>query len=577
MEDRIVALADFLWGADQVGGLVLLTLLVGTGLYVTIRLGLPQIRHFGHAVALAAGKYDKAEDPGDVTHFQALSAALSGTVGIGNIAGVATAIALGGPGAVFWLWVTAAVGMATKMTECTLALKYREKNEDGTYSGGPMYSIKNGMSRRFRWMAPVFAVFATVASFGIGNMVQANTVAEQVASTTAAQLGFAFPRWATGAVMAALLALVIVGGIRRIGKVASRLVPFMALLYLAGALVVLVVNWRSLPGAFGTIFSAAFSGTAATGGFIGATVIQAVRWGVARGTFSNEAGLGSSPIAHAAARTEEPIREGLVAMLEPFVDTLCICTLTALAIVSTGVWHERIEGDVPLAEARAYERPIENETQAREPTNHFSGVVRVVRGALQGTVFYFEGRSAVEGASVVEGDRDWSGAVHYRDGLMTAALRDTSDQGLVRMTTEERQGLRLRGMMLASGPTLTAAAFGRSFPGGSILVTIALVLFAFSTAISWSYYGDRCVGFLFGIKAVLPYRLLFVAANFLGSLFAVRLVWALADIANAAMALPNILSIWALAGLVALMRKRYFKGGKELEPTRPARKRRKKK
>ena len=313
------------------------------------------------------------------------------------------------------------------------------------------------------------------------------------------------------------------------------------------------------------IFTSAFSGTAATGGFLGATVIQAMRWGVARGTFSNEAGLGSSPIAHAAARTDEPVREGLVAMLEPFVDTLVICSLTAMAILSTGVWHERIEQRLPLGEVTFYQRPIEDERQAAQASARFEGVVRVVRGEMIGTVHFFHGRSTVEGPRIVRGGEGWSGVLHVHDGRVTGGVVETPDRGLVRAEGNDLDRLRFQGNLLASGPVLTAAAFERSIPGGQILVTIALILFAFSTAISWSYYGDRAVGFLLGLRAVMPYRILFVAVHLLGAVFTVRVVWAIADVANAAMALPNLICLWALAPLVALMRRRYLAGEPAVE------------
>lgn len=580
MEERIVALADFFWRADQGGGLVLLAALVGTGLYLTVRMGLPQVRYFGHAVALALGRYDEDDDPGEVTHFQALSAALSGTVGIGNIAGVATAIYFGGPGAVFWLWVTAVVGMATKLTECTLSVRFRKKLPDGSYAGGPMYSIAGGLSPKLRPLALAFAFFAVVASFGIGNMVQANTVAEQVRVTSENHLGWAVPGWATGLVMASLLALVIVGGIRRIAKVASRLVPAMALLYVLGALAVAVTHWDRLPEALGSIFDAAFNGVAATGGFLGATVAQAIRWGVARGTFSNEAGLGSSPIAHAAARTNEPIREGLVAMLEPFIDTLCVCTLTALAILSTGVWQDRIETTWPAAELRFFEREVSTPEQAAESNNFFDGIVRVRAGSPLGTLYMFEGRSTIDMARFEVDREPFDGVLQLRQGQVVTAMSARADRGLAAADPVPLERLRLRGRALVSGPTLTAAAFGRAFPGGQLLVTLALVLFAFSTAISWSYYGDRCVSFLFGVRAVLPYRLLFAVVHFLGAVFAVRLVWAVADVANALMALPNLISLWALAPLAVLLRRRYFgleKNDAQEKKNAPTKKRRKKK
>jgi len=317
--------------AGQLWGLPAIVLLVGTGLYLTIRLRFIQLRGFKHAVALVRGKYDKPTDVGEVSHFQALATALSATVGTGNIAGVATAIALGGPGAVFWMWITAVVGMASKFTSCTLAVKFRIVHEDGTISGGPMYTLARALN--LKWLGVLFAVFTLIASFGIGNMVQANSVADG--------LRYIFPgadkyRLAIGVVMAIFVGLVIIGGIRRIAKVASRIVPFMAIVYCGAALVVLALNASAIPAAFATIINLALNPAAAGGAAIGA----AIQYGVARGVFSNEAGLGSAPMAHAAARTNEPVREGLVAMLGPFIDTIIICTMTAPVIVISGAWGE---------------------------------------------------------------------------------------------------------------------------------------------------------------------------------------------------------------------------------------------
>lgn len=439
LTDLTGALSGFLWKNPFT-----LLALLGTGCYLTWRLGLVQVRGFRHATQLISGRYSSPKDVGEVSHFQALSTALSATVGTGNIAGVATAIALGGPGALFWMWVTAFIGMATKFTECTLALRFREVAADGTVAGGPMYTLLHGLN--MPRLATLFASFALIASFGIGNMVQANSVVDGVA--------FIFPEakeygWLMGLVMAVLVGLVILGGVKRIAKVASVLVPFMAIFYVAGALFVLAYHAAEVPAALFTIVNYAINPWAVGGAAVG----EAIRWGVARGLFSNEAGLGSSPMAHAAARTNEPVREGLVAMMEPFIDTLVICTMTGLVIVVTGAYH---------------------------------------------------------------------------------------DEGL-------------------TGAALTATAFsGTLGAGGGWVVGIGLGLFAFSTIISWSYYGDRAAKFLFGERAVQPYRVVYTGVVVFGAAVPLPLVWNIADITNILMALPNLLCLIMLAGLAKKMKDDYF-------------------
>ena len=436
-------LAGLLWG----NGLTLLILL-GMGLYLTLRMGFVQLRGFRHSLALVSGRYSCSTDAGQISHFQALSTALSATVGTGNIAGVATAISLGGPGALFWMWVTAFFGMATKFTECTLSLKFREIDAHGEISGGPMYTLLHGL--KMKRTATLFATCALVASFGIGNMVQANSVVDG--------LGYLLPQvrdnaWLVGGLMAFLVGLVILGGVTRIAHVASAIVPAMAVLYISGAVLVLFNHAAQIPAALGTIFNHALNPWAVGGAAVG----EAIRWGVARGLFSNEAGLGSSPMAHAAARTNEPVREGLVAMLEPFIDTLVICTMTGLVIVVTGA--------------------------------HTLG----------------------------------------REDLVGAAL--------------------------------TAYAFESSLgTSGAAVVGIGLSLFAFSTIIAWSYYGDRSARFLFGESAVRPYRVVFTFLVLIGAAVPLKLVWNLADITNILMALPNLLSLALLAGLVQRLKKAYFSG-----------------
>ncbi len=442
--DAIISLlgkvSGFFWGPY-----FLIPMLVLTGVFITIRLRLIQLRGLVHGFKLISGKYDKDMDPGEITHFQALSAALSATIGTGNIAGVATAIVSGGPGAVFWMWVTAVLGMSLKFASCTLAVLYRKENEDGTISGGPMHYISIGMKQK--WLGWLFALFAMIASFGIGNMVQANSVAAPLFDN------YHIPKLLTGFILAVLTGLVIIGGIRRIANVASKIVPFMSLVYITGAVLILILFWNKIPGAFAEIFQGAFSGRSAAGGVAGYGVMQAMRFGIARGVFSNESGLGSAPIAHAAARTKEPVREGLVAMLGPLIDTLIICTMTALVILVTGEW---------------------------------------------------------------------------KNG--------------------------------ATGATLSSQAFDSALPAfGQAVVSFGLVFFAFSTLISWSYYGDRSTEFIFGPKAVMPYRIFYTLLIPLGAVFKLELVWLFSDITNALMALPNLIALIALSGIVAAVTKDYFK------------------
>lgn len=440
---------DFLDKIDGiVWGPVTIILLFGTGILLTVMMKVVQVRKFFYAWRLISGKFDNPHDHGEITHFQALCAALSATIGTGNIAGVGTAVAMGGPGAVFWMWITAVLGMGLKYGECLLSLHYRTIHEDGSISAGPMYYLEKGLGQK--WLGILFALFAAIASFGIGNMVQANSVAEPVLAY------FHIPKLVTGLVIGGLVFAVIVGGIKRIGRVASGLVPFMTVSYVLGSLWILISHASEVPAAFGLIFDSALTGTAASGGFAGAMVAQAIRFGVARGVFSNEAGLGSAPIAHGAARTEEPVREGLVAMLGPFIDTIVICSMTALVIIITGAY-----------------------------TNGKTGAV------------------------------------------------------------------------------LTASAFDSALPGiGGYIVAFGIIFFAFSTAISWSYYGDRAVEYLFGPKLgpkmVMPYRVVFCLLLPVGAYMKLALVWTLSDITNALMAWPNLIALIGLSPVILRLTREYF-------------------
>jgi len=443
MQDFLGQVHAIVWGP------VTIILLVGTGIYTTCIVKGMQLRRFFYAWRLISGKFDNPKDKGEVTHFQALSAALSATIGTGNIAGVGTAIAIGGPGAIFWMWITAIFGMALKYAECLLSLHFRIIHPSGVVGAGPMYYLEKGL--KCKWLGVIFAVFAAIASFGIGNMVQANSVAEPIRTC------FGVPKIITGLVIGLLVFAVIVGGIKRIGQVASRLVPFMALFYIGGAVLIILINFDAIPNAIYLIFHDAFTGTAATGGFTGAALSKVIQFGVARGVFSNESGLGSAPIAHGAARTKEPVREGLVAMLGPFIDTIVICTMTALVIVITGAY--------------------------------------------------------------------------------------TSGE---------------------TGADLTANAFSRGIAGvGEYIVAGGIIFFAFSTAISWSYYGDRCIDYLFGEKTVMPYRVLYCSLLPVGAYIKLEVVWTISDIFNALMAWPNLIGLILLSPVVIRQTKRYFS-----DPTR---------
>lgn len=437
--DRLVGIV---WGE-----FVLIPLLAFVGIYLTAGLRAMPWRYLGYAVRLL-WRREPGEARGEISPFQALMTALSATIGTGNIAGVATAIYFGGPGAVFWMWVIALFGMATKYAEALLAVTFREVDATGQTVGGPMYYIENGLGRRWKWLAGAFSAFGMAAAFGIGNMVQSNSVADVLDSQ------YAIPTFVTGVAMAVIAGFVIIGGVRRIAEVAARLVPLMAVGYLIAAVVILAFNAHAIPAAFATIIDGAFNGTAAGGGFVGATVWMAIRWGFARGIFSNESGLGSAAIAHAAARTNNAVRQGMVAMLGTFIDTIVMCTLTGLVIIVTGAW---LGGD--------------------------------------------------------------------------------------------------------QGASMSRAAFvtGLGDAGGHI-VAAGLAVFAFTTIIGWSYYGERCAAYLFGVRIIAAYRVVWIAAILCGALFQLNLVWAFADLFNGLMAIPNLIALLLLSPLVFRETRTYLKG-----------------
>lgn len=532
----------------------LVVLLVGTGIFLTIRLRFVQIRKFRHSLEVIAGHYDDPKDEGDISHFQALSAALSATVGIGNIAGVATAIHYGGPGALFWMWVTAVFGMCSKYVECTLSHHYRILHPDGSASGGPMYYIEKGLGSRWKWLGITFAALAVICSFGTGNAIQSFTVADSFR----ADLGI--PPWITGLITSSLVALVILGGIKRIGLVAGRLAPAMAIIYVTGGLLVLLLNYDQIPATLALIFREAFTPTAGIGGFAGATLSWTLIWGVKRGLFSNEAGQGSAAIAHAAAKTKESVREGTVAMIGPFIDTITICTITGLVICIMGTWHQKkteklsFEGRSGITVMKETGEIEINGLVSKD--NLFEGTFSVEDGQTVG-VFFIRRDATVEQSRIL-----------HRDEFFTGTFR-VSENGSVEVITDQRgspldvANVHIEGLMLQHGSPLTAWSFQeglRPILGGygNILVTIAVFLFAISTAISWSYYGDRSARYLFGARAVLPYKCVYLIMHYLGAIFSLEVVWGFGDVALGLMAIPNLIAIIALSGTVARLSKEYF-------------------
>ncbi len=546
-------LSGTVWGWPSIFPLMVALLLI-TGLITTVMLRFIQIRRLRHSFDVVRGKYDDPSHEGDLSHFQALTTALSATVGIGNIAGVATALHYGGPGALFWMWVTALFGMALKYAECTLAIKYRVILPDGSASGGPMYYIERGLGKSWKPLAVFFAVCAVISSFGSGNSIQAFTVADQLRS----DLGV--PTWVTGIMSAGLVALVILGGIKRIGSVTSKLVPYMASIYIAGGLLVLIMNFTSLPGVVVEIFRSAFKPAAQVGGFAGGTFIFMLTWGVKRGLFSNESGQGSAPIAHAAAMTDEPVREGVVAMMGPLIDTLIICSITGLVILSTGVWKAKMDTSLDINAQNTMSVIVDDGMVHTDgqllSQDKFTGEITVDHGRFAG-VFFVRNHSVVDAARITTTSGDeFSGILEVTNGE-------------VELTSAS--GLKLSGLMAQNGSPLTAWAFKeglRPIMGqwGYLIITIGVVLFGISTAISWSYYGDRAIVYLAGPKYVLPYKLVFVLMNFLGAIFSLEVVWNFGDSALGLMALPNLIALIFLGKKVRSMTNEYF--AKDHKPLR---------
>ncbi|MFT2091285.1 alanine/glycine:cation symporter family protein [Paraglaciecola sp. 2405UD69-4] len=512
--------------------------LLGTGLFFTIYLKFPQVRYFKHAWKVVTGKYDKSDSPGDTSHFRALTTALSGTVGTGNIGGVAFALFLGGPAALFWMWATAFFGMTTKFVEVTLSHKYRDKTPDGTMAGGPMYYMDKRLN--MKWLAVAFAVATVISSFGTGNLPQSNSIATSIEAT------FGFDPLIVGSVLGVCLALVILGGITRIAAVTSKIVPIMALIYIIGAFAVIFANVENIGPSIVSVFSDVFTGSAATGGFLGATIAYAFNRGVNRGLFSNEAGQGSAPIAHAAAKTDEPVSEGMVSILEPFIDTIIICTITGLVILSSGVWKEKHFNTFDRSDmhilAGTYEESDATDKQSlyayiNDLEGHgvsgYTGEIQVVNGKAVNSGFtIINARSFAENVtfSIGEPVDNYTGTLQVVDGSLV------------------KNSIIVTGESLVHSASLTALAFTKGFFGesGKYIVSVGLLLFAFSTAIAWSYYGDRAMTYLFGPRSVMPYRVIYVAGFVWAAVSDTTLVWTLSAVAIVVMTLPNLFGIFLL-------------------------------
>ena len=515
--------------------------LIGTGIFFTAYLGFPQFKFFGHGWRIVTGKYKKNESEGETTPFEALTTAMSGAVGTGNIGGVALAIWIGGPAAIFWMWITAIFGMTTKFVEVTMAHKYRTTLSDGSISGGPMYYIEKSFNKR--WAGVLFAALMMICAIGSGNMPQINNIASVLDST------FSIPKLATGLILGFMLWLIISGGIKRIAKIASKLVPFMAVIYFGGALVVVVENYQNIIPSFHSIFSQVFSGSAAAGGFLGASFAMSLKLGVARGLYSNEAGQGSSPIAHASAKTEHSVEQGMVSILEPFIDTIVVCSVTALVILSSGAWIEKYENTFERSSMAIFEgKYSESNTNdveelgkyildARKFTNNttavknFSGNLAIVKGEIQqADVTIFHNNSIAEDVTFYKNGDFFDGSLEILNG----EIKDSS--------------ITVNGKSLIHSAELTSKAFGSGVLGkyGEYIVAIGLLLFAFSTAIAWSYYGDRSTAYIFGENAVPWYRMIYVVCFIAAAIIDTTVVWNIAYVVVALVTIPNLFALFIL-------------------------------
>ena len=515
--------------------------LIGTGIFFTAYLGFPQFKFFSHGWRIVTGKYAKDDAKGETTPFEALTTAMSGAVGTGNIGGVALAIWIGGPAAIFWMWITAIFGMTTKFVEVTMAHKYRTTLSDGSISGGPMYYIEKSFNKR--WAGVLFAALMMICAIGSGNMPQINNIASVLDST------FSIPKLATGLILGVMLWMIIAGGIKRIAKIASKLVPIMAVIYFGGALVVVAENYQNIIPSFHSIFSQVFSGSAAAGGFLGASFAMSLKLGVARGLYSNEAGQGSSPIAHASAKAEHSVEQGMVSILEPFIDTIVVCSVTALVILSSGAWTQKYDNTFErssmaifagsyaesnskdVEELGKYILDARNFTSDTTSVENFTGNLDLIDGQMQKqTVTVFHNNSIAEDVVFYQGAEPVSGLLEISDGK----IADSS--------------VRVEGKSLIHSAELTSKAFGSGVLGiyGEYIVAIGLLLFAFSTAIAWSYYGDRSTAYIFGEGAVPWYRMIYVVCFIAAAVVDTTVIWNIAYVVVALVTIPNLIALFVL-------------------------------
>ena len=515
--------------------------LIGTGIFFTAYLGFPQFKFFAHGWRIVTGKYAKEDTKGETSPFEALTTAMSGAVGTGNIGGVALAIWIGGPAAIFWMWITAIFGMTTKFVEVTMAHKYRTTLSDGSISGGPMYYIEKSFNKR--WAGVLFAALMMICAIGSGNMPQINNIASVLDST------FSIPKLATGLILGVMLWMIIAGGIKRIAKIASKLVPIMAVIYFGGALVVVIENYQNIIPSFHSIFSQVFTGSAAAGGFLGASFAMSLKLGVARGLYSNEAGQGSSPIAHASAKAEHSVEQGMVSILEPFIDTIVVCSVTALVILSSGAWTQKYDNTFERSSMAIFEgsyaennsKDVEelgkyildarNFTSDTTNVENFTGSLDLIDGQLQKqSVTVFHNNSIAEDVIFYKGVEPVSGLLEIADGK----IADSS--------------IRVEGKSLIHSAELTSKAFGSGILGmyGEYIVAIGLLLFAFSTAIAWSYYGDRSTAYIFGEGAVPWYRMIYVVCFIAAAVVDTTVIWNIAYVVVALVTIPNLIALFVL-------------------------------
>jgi len=560
--------AGFIWGGTwgdtvvipgQIGPLAVI--LLGTGLFMMVRIAARPLRRFVPAlVEVWQGRKAQGED-GAITPWQALSTALSGQVGTGNLAGVATAITLGGPGAIFWMWIVAIFGMALAFSESSLAVKYRETDEYGRINGGPMYYIKNGLGKNWGWLAVIFCLGTLFSAAATGGAIQANSIMESVTETSQSTLGLTIPPWAIGLVLAALVFAVIIGGIKSIGSFAGKVVPVMAALYVLAALIVLIINADKVPGAFMQIIGSAFGWQEAAGGAAGYGVMQAVRYGISRGLFSNEAGQGSAPIAHAAARTKNPVQQGEIAMIGVFIDTIIICTMTALVIL-TVVGDFKKSPALMAANACVeadYALPEGTDMNALFPSAYTEGrEATIARNGAVASAWLQECRASGVAIEDIAIEAAHPAALQAMSSDDVAALEAEAGEGWTELQAQIDESMVAVDHAWetdANSAAITTRAYGAAFPGGEFIVPVALFFFAFTTIIGWSYYGEQAATYLVGEWATHPFRYFWVVIIFLGTIAAADWLWLLGDIANASMAFPNLIALLALSSVVVAMHK----------------------